>query len=73
MQMLKNTGKTYLNSYLKIINLRKSREYTAKDKGFQEYRRGRYAEFSLKSVIFAQIFIEYYRTYGKFQIIAGGQ
>ena len=47
MQMLKNTAKTYLNSYLKIINLRKSREYTAKDKGFQEYRRGRYAEFNL--------------------------
>lgn len=45
--MLKNTAKTYLNSYLKIINLRKSREYTAKDKGFQEYRRGRYAEFNL--------------------------
>ena len=28
-------------------SLRKSREYTAKDKGFQEYRRGRYAEFNL--------------------------
>ena len=47
MQMLKNTAKTYLNSYLKIINLRKGRQYTAKDKGFQEYRRGRYAEFNL--------------------------
>jgi coproporphyrinogen III oxidase len=47
LEMLKNTSKTYLNSYLKIINLRKGRKYTAKDKSFQEYRRGRYAEFNL--------------------------
>ena len=46
-EMLKNTSKTYLNSYLKIINLRKDRKYSPKDKSFQEYRRGRYAEFNL--------------------------
>jgi len=45
--LLKNTARTYLKSYLKIIGLRKSRKYSSKDKDFQEYRRGRYAEFNL--------------------------
>ena len=46
-KLLKNTARTYLKSYLKIIGLRKSRKYSSKDKDFQEYRRGRYAEFNL--------------------------
>lgn len=45
--MLKSVSNTYLDSYLKIISLRKDRKYSNKHKNFQEYRRGRYAEFNL--------------------------
>ena len=38
---------SYLAAYLPIIERRKDTEYTDKHKQFQEYRRGRYAEFNL--------------------------
>jgi coproporphyrinogen III oxidase len=45
--MLKCVAETYLNSYLEIMNSRKNRSFSPSNKSFQEYRRGRYAEFNL--------------------------
>jgi coproporphyrinogen III oxidase len=38
---------SYLKAYLPIVNRRKTMEYSERHKAFQEYRRGRYAEFNL--------------------------
>jgi coproporphyrinogen III oxidase len=40
-------GNSYLDAYLPIIEKRKDSPYGDKEKWFQEYRRGRYAEFNL--------------------------
>jgi coproporphyrinogen III oxidase len=40
-------GDSYLDAYLPIIERRKELPYGDKEKWFQEYRRGRYAEFNL--------------------------
>lgn len=40
-------GNSFLNSYLPIVNKRKSMPYTTKQKTWQEIRRGRYVEFNL--------------------------
>jgi len=38
---------SYLDAYLPIVERRKDRSYTEANRQFQEYRRGRYAEFNL--------------------------
>lgn len=38
---------SYLKAYLPIVSRRKDTEFTEQHKQFQEYRRGRYAEFNL--------------------------
>ena len=40
-------ARSYIKAYLPIVNRRKNTEYTVEQKKFQEYRRGRYAEFNL--------------------------
>jgi coproporphyrinogen III oxidase len=45
--LVKNIATTYTDAYVPIIERRKDTEYTARHKHFQEYRRGRYAEFNL--------------------------
>ncbi len=44
---LQSTGNSFLNAYLPIVERRKLETYTAREKTFQEIRRGRYAEFNL--------------------------
>ena len=38
---------SYLDAFLPIVERRKDYIYSAEQKAFQEYRRGRYAEFNL--------------------------
>ena len=45
--MVRNIANTYTQAYVPIINKRKDHEYTEAQRYFQEYRRGRYAEFNL--------------------------
>ena len=45
--MVKNIASTYTDAYVPIIERRKDIQYSEKQKHFQEYRRGRYAEFNL--------------------------
>lgn len=40
-------GKSFLESYLAIVNRRKHTPYTEAERWFQTYRRGRYVEFNL--------------------------
>ena len=40
-------GDSYLDAYVPIFNQRKNHTFSAKEKAFQNYRRGRYAEFNL--------------------------
>jgi coproporphyrinogen III oxidase len=40
-------GNHYLPAYLPIVERRKDRSYTEREKAFQRYRRGRYVEFNL--------------------------
>jgi coproporphyrinogen III oxidase len=40
-------AKSYLLAYLPIIERRKNTQFNERQKQFQEYRRGRYAEFNL--------------------------
>jgi len=40
-------GNSYLDAYAPILELRKNTPYTDKEQFFQQYRRGRYAEFNL--------------------------
>lgn len=46
-KMVKSCGDHFLDAYLPIVKKNKDREYTKKQKDFQEYRRGRYVEFNL--------------------------
>lgn len=43
----KSVGDHFLKAYLPIVERRKMHSYTAKEKNFQLYRRGRYVEFNL--------------------------
>lgn len=45
--LVKAIGDSYLAAYLPIIERRKNTPFTEQQKQFQEYRRGRYAEFNL--------------------------
>ena len=47
LSFIKDIGLTFLNSYLKIIQNRLSKEFTQKDRDFQLVKRGRYVEFNL--------------------------
>ena len=44
---LRTVGDSYLDAYLPIVRLRKSTQWTQKQREFQLYRRGRYVEFNL--------------------------
>lgn len=44
---IQSMAHSYLAAYRPIVSRRKDTEYTEKHKQFQEYRRGRYAEFNL--------------------------
>lgn len=46
-EFVKSMANSYLEAYLPIVNRRKDIAYTDHHKKFQEYRRGRYAEFNL--------------------------
>ncbi|MEZ5489930.1 MAG: oxygen-dependent coproporphyrinogen oxidase [Gammaproteobacteria bacterium] len=45
--LVKNIAYTYTDAYIPIIERRKDTPYNEPQKHFQEYRRGRYAEFNL--------------------------
>ena len=47
MSFAKSCGYTFINSYIPIVNKRKSLSYTPENKYWQEIRRGRYVEFNL--------------------------
>ena len=40
-------GDAYIDAYLPIVQRRKNDAFTAKQREFQEFRRGRYVEFNL--------------------------
>ena len=44
---MRSVGDSYMKAYGPIVARNKDREYTEEEKTFQEYRRGRYAEFNL--------------------------
>ena len=44
---VKDAGNAFLDAYLPIVRRRRHLTYTEKQRAFQEYRRGRYAEFNL--------------------------
>ncbi|PCH62922.1 MAG: oxygen-dependent coproporphyrinogen oxidase [SAR86 cluster bacterium] len=46
-ELVRSIAKSYLQAYIPIVERRKSMSYTAEQKDFQEYRRGRYVEFNL--------------------------
>lgn len=46
-EMSQSCGNSFLESYLPIVKKRKDVPFTAEQKRFQEYRRGRYVEFNL--------------------------
>ena len=46
-EFMRAIGDAYLEAYLPIVERRKAQAYTAEQKAFQEYRRGRYVEFNL--------------------------
>ncbi len=45
--LVKSMANSYLKAYLPIVEKRKDTQYNDSHKQFQEYRRGRYAEFNL--------------------------
>lgn len=45
--MLQSVGDAFLSAYLPIVERRKDTPYTAREREFQLYRRGRYVEFNL--------------------------
>ena len=47
MSFVKDIGKTFLSSYLEIINSRINNKFTKNDRKEQLIRRGRYVEFNL--------------------------
>lgn len=46
-EFVQSMANSFLAAYLPIVNKRKETPYTERHKQFQEYRRGRYAEFNL--------------------------
>ncbi len=46
-EFMRAIGDAYLEAYLPIVERRRLQTYTAEQKVFQEYRRGRYVEFNL--------------------------
>ncbi|MBM3982103.1 MAG: oxygen-dependent coproporphyrinogen oxidase [Planctomycetes bacterium] len=44
---VRTAGDAFLDAYLPIVERRKGLPYTAEQRAFQEYRRGRYVEFNL--------------------------
>ena len=44
---MRSVGSSFLPAYLPIVEKRKDTEFTAAQKQFQQYRRGRYVEFNL--------------------------
>ena len=46
-EFIKSMANSYLAAYVPIVERRKGAEYADQHKRFQEYRRGRYAEFNL--------------------------
>lgn len=44
---IQSVGNHFLSAYLPIVNRRKMMPYSAREKSFQLYRRGRYVEFNL--------------------------
>jgi len=47
LDLLNAVANCYIESYLDIVNLNKDKKFTAEDREFQLYRRGRYVEFNL--------------------------
>jgi coproporphyrinogen III oxidase len=47
LSFVKDVGKTFLSSYLEIINIRINNKFTKNDRKEQLIRRGRYVEFNL--------------------------
>ncbi len=46
-EFVRSMANSYLDAYMPIVSKRKDLAYTDRNKRFQEYRRGRYAEFNL--------------------------
>ncbi len=46
-ELVRGLAESYIEAYLPIVARRKSHDWTAANRKFQEYRRGRYAEFNL--------------------------
>ncbi|GGC94159.1 oxygen-dependent coproporphyrinogen-III oxidase [Halopseudomonas salina] len=46
-EFLRAVGDAYIEAYLPVVERRRGAQYTAEQKAFQEYRRGRYVEFNL--------------------------
>ena len=44
---MQSVGDHYIPAYVPIVNKRKNKEYTERERDFQLYRRGRYVEFNL--------------------------
>lgn len=44
---MKSVGETFKDAYFTILERRKEKSFSEKEKHFQKYRRGRYAEFNL--------------------------
>ena len=47
LNLAKEFGEAFINSYIPIVNKRKDKKYTEANKYWQEIRRGRYVEFNL--------------------------
>ena len=45
--MTRAIGDAFINAYLPIVQRRQNDPFTAEEKSFQEYRRGRYVEYNL--------------------------
>ena len=46
-EFIQSVGNSFIDAYLPIVQRRKQMVYTAENKRFQQYRRGRYVEFNL--------------------------
>lgn len=46
-EFVKQVGEQYINGYMPIVAKRKDHDFTAEQRDFQLYRRGRYVEFNL--------------------------
>ena len=45
--LLEEVSKCYIETYVELVNINKNYKFTAEDREFQLYRRGRYVEFNL--------------------------